>query len=129
MEGAKGKEGKEYSLADDKGPSQLLLRTKKGVFSTPAYVQELEKAQQLFGAASFLLQTRDGELVIAASESKLVVVSLAKGVLLEEAFNYLYSVTLSPNQRYLQVLDKVDANEGKTSIISLATLKPTAVFR
>lgn len=107
----------------------MLLRSKKGVFSTPAYVQELEKAQQLFGNAAYLLQTRDGELVIIASETKLAVVSLAKGVLMEEAFNYLYSVTLSPNQKYLQLLDKVDANEGKTIIISLTTLKPTVIFR
>jgi hypothetical protein len=70
----------------------------------------LEKAQQLFGNASYLLQTRDGETIIAASETKLAVISLFKGVLLEEAYNYLYSVTLSPNQKYLQLLDKVDAN-------------------
>lgn len=38
-------------------------------------------------------------------------------------------MTLSPGQKYLQVLDKVDANEGKTTILSLETLKIVAVFK
>lgn len=38
-------------------------------------------------------------------------------------------MTLSPAQRYLQVLDKVDASEGRTTIISLQSLKPSAVFK
>jgi len=67
--------------------------------------------------------------LVAASESRLAVISLKKGVLFEEQYNYLYSVTLSPGQKYVQLLDKVDASEGKTIIISLATLKTTAVFK
>lgn len=38
-------------------------------------------------------------------------------------------MTLSPGERYLQVLDKIDSNEGKTMIISLDSLKKTAVFK
>jgi uncharacterized protein with WD repeat len=38
-------------------------------------------------------------------------------------------MTLSPNEKYLQILDKVDANEGKTMIISLDSLKKVAVFK
>lgn len=87
---------------------------------TPAYVQELEKAEQIFGTASYLLQTRNGEIVIAGSETKFIVYSLLKKALLfEEDCNYIYSMTLSPSQKYLQVLDKVDTNEGKTFIYSL----------
>ena len=38
-------------------------------------------------------------------------------------------MTLSPAERYLQILDKIDSNEGKTMIISLDTLKKVAVFK
>ena len=64
--GGKG-EGKDYSLADDKGPQDLLLRCKQGVFLTPAYVDDLQKAHHIFGNAAFLLQTKDGRRVVAAS--------------------------------------------------------------
>jgi hypothetical protein len=67
MEAVKSAEGREYTIADDKGPSTIILRSKKGLFITPAYVQELEKGQQIFGIASYLLQTRDGSLLIAGS--------------------------------------------------------------
>ena len=66
MEAGKG-QLREYSLADDKGPSDLLLRCKKGVFATPAYVTELEKAVPVYGNASFLLQTKDGGRIVAGS--------------------------------------------------------------
>jgi hypothetical protein len=42
-----------------------------------------------------------------------------RALLLEEDCNYIYSMTLSPSQKYLQILDKVDSNEGKTILISL----------
>jgi hypothetical protein len=38
-------------------------------------------------------------------------------------------MTLSPSEKYLQILDKVDANEGKTIIISLESLKPVAIYK
>jgi len=94
----KSAEGREYTIADDKGPSTIILRSKKGLFITPAYVQELEKAQQIFGVASYLLQTQDGSLVIAGSESKFIIYSLTKNTLLyEEECRYIYSMSLSPN--------------------------------
>jgi 3-deoxy-D-manno-octulosonic acid (KDO) 8-phosphate synthase len=60
-------EGKEYTIADDKGPSSLVINCKKGVFVTPAYVQNLEQGFQIFGKASFLLQTRNGSIIVAGS--------------------------------------------------------------
>lgn len=130
MEAVKSAEGREYTIADDKGPSTIILRSKKGVFVTPAYVQELEQAQQIFGVASYLLQTRDGSLLIAASEIKFIVYSLAKKTLLyEEECRYIYSMSLSPNEKFLQVLDKVDANEGKTTLYDLSTLTKTLVLQ
>lgn len=100
------------------------------MFVTPPYVQELEKAEQIFGTASFLLHTKNGEIVIAGSETKFIVYSLLKKALLfEEDCNYIYSMTLSPAQKYLQVLDKVDTNEGKTFIYSLETFKPVAIYK
>lgn len=50
-------------------------------------------------------------------------------MLLEEDCNYIYSMALSPAEKYLQILDKVDVNEGKTIIYSMETFKAVAVYR
>ena len=128
MEAGKG-ELREYTLADDKGPQDLLLRCKKGVFGTPAYVTELEKALPIFGNASFLLQTKDGRRIVAGSEHQFIVYDIInEKVLYEQETNYVYSMTLSPSQRYLQFLDKIDTNEGTTSLLDLHTLKIAGKF-
>ena len=70
--------------------------------------------------ASYLLQTRKGNLLVVGSDNKYIIYDLLKrALLLEVDCNYIYSMTLSPGEKYLQVLDKVDANEGKTTIVSL----------
>jgi len=38
-------------------------------------------------------------------------------------------MSLSPGEGYLQVLDKVDANEGKTMLIDMKKFKVVAVLR
>jgi ABC-type phosphate/phosphonate transport system ATPase subunit len=52
-----------------------------------------------------------------------------KALLLEADCNYIYSITLSPAEKHLQILDKIDSNEGKTIIISLESLKIVATFK
>jgi len=80
--------------------------------------------------ATYLLQTKKGNLLVIGSDTKYIVYDvLKKALLLEVDCNYIYSMTLSPSQKYLQVLDKVDANEGKTSIISLETMQTVVVFK
>jgi uncharacterized protein with WD repeat len=77
-----------------------------------------------------MLQTRDGRLLVAGSENRFIIYDLPKRtLLLEEDCNYIYSMTLSPSEQFLQVLDKVDSNEGRTMIISLESLKKVAVFK
>ena len=49
-------------------------------------------------------------------------------VILERECNYIYSLTLSPGERYVQMLDKIDTNEGKTTLIDLDTLKVAAEY-
>lgn len=59
-----------------------------------------------------------------------MIYSLTKrAVLLEEDCNYIYTMSLSPGEQYLQVLDKVDANEGKTTLYDLRSLQKVAVLR
>ncbi len=50
-------------------------------------------------------------------------------LLLEEDCNYIYSMTLSPGESFLQILSKIDSNEGTTEIISLQNFKKVAVFK
>lgn len=130
MDAANTGKGKPYTIEDDKGPKDILLYEKHGVFVTPAYRETVQKENQIFGKASFLLYTRSGEFVIAASENKVLVYSLKESsVLFEGDFNYLYSVSLSPSENYLQILDKINTSEGKTLIYALPKMHVVAEFK
>jgi uncharacterized membrane protein len=62
-----------------------------------------------------MLQTKNGEFIIVGSENNVLVYSLRRNeVVFEENFNHIYSMTLSPNDQLLQILEKVDTTEGKT---------------
>lgn len=63
---------KRYTLADDKGPKQLLLRAKEGVLLQP-YTAPFSRDSLLADLRETLIQTASGHLLIAASEKKLVV--------------------------------------------------------
>lgn len=67
MEAVNNQKGKEYTLTDDKGTKQIVLRTKTGTYVLSSYLESLEKAQKIYGKASFLLQTKNMEFLIAAS--------------------------------------------------------------
>jgi hypothetical protein len=67
MEAVENQKGKEYSLADDKGTKQLILRSKSGTYVLPSYLDHPNQSNKIFGKASFLLQTQNMQLVIAAS--------------------------------------------------------------
>lgn len=96
MEAVDNKKGKEYTLDDDKGVKQLILRSKSGTYVLPSYLQNIDQATKIYGKASFLLQTKNMEYVIAASEKNAVVWSKsAKKLIFEEDFNYIYSISLS----------------------------------
>jgi hypothetical protein len=70
------------------------------------------------------------ELVIAASEKNVGVWSTKENKLIfEENFNYIYSISLSESEGFLQILDKVDSNEGKTLIYSLPDMKKVMEFK
>ena len=67
------------------------------MFFTPTYSETVPQETKIFGKASFLLYTRNGEFVIAASETRVLVYSLKEtSVIFEGDFNYIYSVALSP---------------------------------
>ena len=68
--------GKEYTIADDKGSKQLLISEKEGVFIIGTYSDIVKERRQIFGKASNLIQSRNGDLVIIASEKKVMVYSL-----------------------------------------------------
>ena len=68
--------GKEYTIANDKGPQELLLYEKEGVFITEAYTETANRKNKIFGKACYLLQSKSGDLIIAASEKKVMVYSL-----------------------------------------------------
>ena len=130
MDAANGGKGKAYSIADDKGPQDILLYDKQGVYVTPAYSETVSQENKIFGKASHLLHTRNGEFVIAASETHVLVYSLKEAtVVFEEDFNYIYSITLSPAETYLQILDKINTNEGKTLLYGLPKMQVVAEFR
>lgn len=98
MEAVDNKKGKEYTLADDKGPKELIIRDKSGTYVLSSYLDGLDKAKKIYGKASFLLQTKNMELIIAASEKSAAVWSKKESKLIfEENFNYIYSITLSEN--------------------------------
>jgi hypothetical protein len=40
-------------------------------------------------------------------------------MIFEGDFNYIYSMTLSPNEKYIQILDKINTNDGKTMLFEL----------
>lgn len=67
MEAVDNQKGKEYTLADDKGIKQLILRSKSGTYIFPSYLNNLDQATKIYGKASFLLQTKNIEFVIVAS--------------------------------------------------------------
>ena len=67
MEAVDNNKGKEYTLADDKGIKQIVLRSKSGTYIFPSYLDNIEKDKKIFGKASFLLQSKNMDFVIAAS--------------------------------------------------------------
>ncbi|CAM6005988.1 unnamed protein product [Sphagnum balticum] len=97
MEAVDPSKGRDYTREDDKGPAEILLRSKQGLYLSPAYDQGLANAHLIFGVASYLLQTRNGALLVAASETRFLVFSVPdRKLLLEEECRYIYSITLSP---------------------------------
>ena len=130
MDAANAGKGKTYTIADDKGPQDILLYDKQGVYVTPAYNETVSQQNKIFGKASFLLYTRNGEFIIAASETHVLVYSLKEtSVIFEGDFNYIYSITLSPAENYLQILDKINTNEGKTLIYGLQKMNIVTEFK
>jgi hypothetical protein len=67
MEAADNKKGKEYTLQDDKGAKQLLIRNKAGTYILPSYLDEMSKAVKIYEKASFMLQTKNMEFIVAGS--------------------------------------------------------------
>ena len=130
MEAVDNQKGKEYTLADDKGTKQLILRSKSGTYVLPSYLENIDKATKIYGKASFLLQTKNMEFVIAACEKQAVVWSKSSNKLVfEENFNYIYDISLSENEGFVQILDKIDSNEGKTMIYSLPSMTKVMEFK
>lgn len=112
--------GTEFTILHDKGPSSILIRSKLGIFISGAYEESVEGKKKIFGSAAFMLQTKNGEFIIVGSETKVLVFnSKTDSVVFEGDFNYIYSMTLSPNEKYVQILDKVNSNEGKTLLFEL----------
>lgn len=106
-----GKGNAPFTITDDKGPNDILLYEKQGVFITPGYNETVPQQTKIFSKATFLLQTKNGEIVIAGSESKVLVYNLKEtSVVFEGNFNYIYSITLSPRENYLQILEKINTN-------------------
>lgn len=111
MEPADNGKGKAFTIADDKGPRELVLHSKQGVYLCSAYEQFEDLKEKIFGTASILLQTKFSHLLIMGSETLVMVYDLKeKSVLFEKKFNYIYSLTLSPSETYVQILDKIDSN-------------------
>lgn len=109
--------GKEFTITDDKGPRSVLIRSKLGVFISDAYDENFDDKVKIFGLATFLLQSKNGEFVIISSETKTIVYNtVLNSQIFEGDFNYIYSITLSPNEKYVQILDKINTNEGKTML-------------
>lgn len=121
--------GKEYTIADDKGPHELLIYEKEGVFISEAYSETANRKNKIFTKASYLIQSKKGDLIVAASEKKVMVYSLKdKSPIAEKEFNYIHSISLSPCETYLQILDKITVNEGKTLLFSLPDMTERAVY-
>lgn len=109
--------GREFTIADDKGPRSVIIRSKLGVFISDAYDENFDDKVKIFGSANFLFQSKTGEFIIISSETKtLVYNTVLSSVTFEADFNYIYCITLSPNEKYVQILDKINTNEGKTML-------------
>lgn len=68
--------GKEFTKADDKGPRDIVVYEKEGVFVYPVYSEVADRKFKIFGKAANLLQSRNGELIVAASEKQVLIYSL-----------------------------------------------------
>jgi hypothetical protein len=68
--------GKEYTIADDKGPKQLLICDKDGVFITEAYAEPINHGNKIFGKAVYVIQSKKKNFLIVASEKKALVYSM-----------------------------------------------------
>lgn len=76
MQPAGSGKGKEFTVHDDKGPREIILRSKLGVFVCSAYDSIDNLKDKIFGNATFLLQTQKSHLIIAATENYLFVFDL-----------------------------------------------------
>jgi hypothetical protein len=56
---------KEYTIADDKGPKQLVISEKEGVFITEVYNEATKN--KIFGKAVHLIQCKTKNILIIAS--------------------------------------------------------------
>ena len=130
MEAGNNGKGKEYTIADDKGSKAVILRSKQGVFITDAYDTELKNKKCIFGQSSFFVQSKDGSILIVASEKTVMAYhNKTEQVIYEGNFNYIYSMTLSPGGNLVQILDKVDQNEGRTYLFSLPKMQKVAEYK
>jgi hypothetical protein len=59
MEAVDKKKIKEFTLEDDKGVKQLIIRDKVATYILDSYTSPIESGTKIFGKASFLLQTRN----------------------------------------------------------------------
>ena len=111
---------REKLLGDDKGPQEIILRSKLGVYVCSAYDTINSLKDKIYGNSTFFLQTKKSNLIFVATEHHLLVFDIKeRSIIAELKFNYIYSITLSPQETYLQVLDKINMNEGKTQLYSL----------
>lgn len=76
--------GKDYTLVDDKGTKQLIVRSKTGTYILPSYLSSVDQGKKIFAKASFLLQTQNMDFVVAASEKNCTVWSNKHGKLIFE---------------------------------------------
>ena len=77
----------------------MLLRSKLGVFLVDAYSGTLEAPSnhRFFEQAEHFVQTKRGDMIVAASDKHCVVLDIKNGKkLFEGDFTFIYYVALSP---------------------------------
>lgn len=90
---------RDYTIQDDKGVKQVLVRSRLGGYLLNVYGNSLEDegSKRFFESASHMIQSRDGNVVVVASDKRVVAIDLKNDKKLYDGdFTFIYYIMLSP---------------------------------
>lgn len=112
---------RDYSIQDDKGVKQVLVRSRLGGYLLNVYGNSLEDegSKRFFESASHMIQNKDGSVVVVASDKRVVAIDLKNDKKLYDGdFTFIYYISLSPAENFIQIFDKYEINMGRTTLLT-----------